>query len=204
MQPHLASPDYNKASRGGVPSREREFSWSPSTCVLALLRSNAVRRPSRARLRAPPSNRLDGKPDDHPHLGPNRLDGNGYPGLHWPHRLLSRSPTSTLLPLLSCIWGPGLVALPLLPPLEAKLPPFLGPEPIGTGNLFLVSPTNSISNPALLLLRSHCHTHAHIYTHTHTQGSVPAARLSPVHVGFRGPKRLAAAWTSRLSRESEV
>jgi hypothetical protein len=30
------------------------------------------------------------------------------------------------------------------------------------------------------------------------QGSVPAARLSPVHVAFRRPKRLAAVWLSAL------
>lgn len=67
MQPHLSSPDENKVGRGGIPSGSQVL--LVAVHLVFSTRLHVVRRPSRCRLRAPLcSNRLVGKPDDHPHL----------------------------------------------------------------------------------------------------------------------------------------
>lgn len=203
MQPHLSPPDENKVGRGGIPSGSQVL--LVAVHLVFSTRLHVVRRPSRCRLRAPLcSNRLVGKPDDHPHLALAM-----YPAAY-------QAPPATLMVAdlnsypYYLVYGSLIWLWHRAPPLGTnRLAPLGRRQGVGV-IYFWRGGRETLSDPALVL-GSFTVTHNKSeprYTHPHTQGSVPAARLSPVRVVFRRPKRLAAAWRFRpsflLSREPEV
>ncbi|KAH8781221.1 hypothetical protein F5883DRAFT_169263 [Diaporthe sp. PMI_573] len=96
------------------------------------------------------------------------------------------SPTSTCCPLVTTLYLYGCLTTP--PPLDYFLNTF---HRRAQGQSISGGGPRDLSDPGPPVPQSHTRPLTR-------QGSVPAARLSPVHVAFRRPKRLAAVWLSAL------